>query len=244
MSHDVVHFEVGGPDAKVLKDFYSKLLGWKTEEMPGGAYVMVHRVSGGIGGGLSQPPDGSAYATFYVSCPNIAETLAKAESMGATVTIPVSDVPGGPTIAMFNDPDGNPIGLVAARTDDAPLPQDGTGAPVTWFEIGGKDGAKTQKWYSELFGWEVDANNPMSYGMVPAPEGAIGGGIYGGDTPAVRFYVDVADLNETLKKAGDLGGKTVQEPMDVPGGPTVAQLADPNGTVIGLGLAGSSNPAD
>jgi len=244
MSHDVVHFEIAGKDAQALSKFYAELFGWKTEAMDSPPYVMVHRAPGGIGGGIAQPPDGSTYATFYVACPNssIKETLAKAESMGATTIVPVMDVPGGPTIAMFNDPDGNMIGLVNATGDEQPI-SDGTGAPVIHFEIGGKDAAKTQKWYSDLFGWEVDANNPMNYGVVPAPEGAIGGGVYGDDNPAVRFYVDVKDLNETLKKAGELGGKTLQEPMDVPGGPTFAQFSDPAGNVIGLTLAGTANPA-
>ncbi len=244
MPHDVVHFEIGGPDAKALKDFYTKLFGWKTEEMQGGPpYVMIHRAPGGIGGGIAQPPDGSTVVTFYVSCTNnIADTLAKAESMGASTILPVSDIPGGPTIALFNDPDGNTIGLVNATGDEQPLP-DGSGPPVHWFEVGGKDAAKTQKWYSDLFGWKVDADNPMNYGQVPAPEGAIGGGLYAQGDPTVCIYVEVPDLEPTLKKAEDLGGKTVNEPMEVPGGPTVAHFADPVGNVIGLTLKGSNNPA-
>ena len=50
----------------------------------------------------------------------------------------------------------------------------------------------------------------------------------------VTFYVQVVDPYETLKKAESLGGKTVMPPRDVPGGPTMAQLADPEGNVIGL----------
>jgi uncharacterized protein len=34
------------------------------------------------------------------------------------------------------------------------------------FEVIGKDGAKLQRYYSELFGWEINADNPMKYGMV------------------------------------------------------------------------------
>jgi hypothetical protein len=34
--------------------------------------------------------------------------------------------------------------------------------PVTHFEIVGKDGKKLQEFYASLFGWAVDANNPMS----------------------------------------------------------------------------------
>ena len=60
------------------------------------------------------------------------------------------------------------------------------GQPVVHFEVIGKDGEKLRSYYSELFGWEIDANNPMRYGIVQregnvSPAGVgIGGGIAGG----------------------------------------------------------------
>jgi predicted enzyme related to lactoylglutathione lyase len=113
--------------------------------------------------------------------------------------------------------------------------------PVTHFEIHGRDGKQAQEFYASLFGWSVDANNPMNYGIVSAPEGeGIGGGIaqaMGG--PMVTVYVEVADLDATLKKAESLGGKTTLPPSDVEGGPKLAQFADPDGNVIGLTQAGT-----
>ena len=50
----------------------------------------------------------------------------------------------------------------------------------------------------------------------------------------VTVYVQVLDLDETLRVAESMGGKTVMPPMDVPNGPTIAQLQDPEGNVIGL----------
>jgi len=40
------------------------------------------------------------------------------------------------------------------------------GAAVVHFEVIGKDGKALTSFYTELFGWKVDANNPMNYGMV------------------------------------------------------------------------------
>lgn len=40
------------------------------------------------------------------------------------------------------------------------------GQPVVHFEIVGKDAQKLHGYYSELFGWEIDAGNPMNYGIV------------------------------------------------------------------------------
>ena len=40
--------------------------------------------------------------------------------------------------------------------------------PVTHFEIHGNDGKKAQDFYAAVFGWSIDANNPMNYGIVSA----------------------------------------------------------------------------
>jgi predicted enzyme related to lactoylglutathione lyase len=110
---------------------------------------------------------------------------------------------------------------------------------VTHFEVCGKDGKRLQEFYGSLFGWKVDANNPMQYGMVSPEQGGIGGGISKASAPMVTFYVEVADPAAALKKAEKLGAKTVMQPTDVPGGPRIAQFADPEGNVIGLVKAGS-----
>jgi predicted enzyme related to lactoylglutathione lyase len=112
---------------------------------------------------------------------------------------------------------------------------------VTHWEIHGQDGKKSQDFYASLFGWKIDADNPMNYGMVSAPDGeGIGGGIAQAmDSPSVTIYVEVEDLDATLEAAEALGGKTILPPSDVPGGPKLAQFADPDGNVIGLTQAGT-----
>lgn len=111
--------------------------------------------------------------------------------------------------------------------------------PVVHFEVLGKDGPKLQKFFGDLFGWKINTDNPMSYGLVDTGvEGAIGGGIGGvpEGQPAgvVTFYVQVDDLDAALKRAEQLGGRTVNPPMEVPGGPRLAHFADPEGNVVGL----------
>ena len=114
------------------------------------------------------------------------------------------------------------------------------GRPIVHFEILGKDAKKLQDFYAKLFDWKIDANNPMSYGLVEANEGGPANGVGGGIAASmdgktlVTVYVQVADLSATLKEAESLGGKAVMQPMDVPGGPTIAQFADPEGNLIGL----------
>ncbi|MBF6599256.1 MAG: glyoxalase [Dehalococcoidia bacterium] len=115
------------------------------------------------------------------------------------------------------------------------------GAKVVHFEVLGKDGKKLQQFYGSMFDWNVDANNPMQYGLVNPGDAGLGGGIGGTQDggPQVTFYVEVPDLAAALTKAESLGGKKISEPMEVPGGPTLAHFADPDGNVIGLMQAGS-----
>jgi predicted enzyme related to lactoylglutathione lyase len=117
------------------------------------------------------------------------------------------------------------------------------GQPVVHFEIIGKDGEKLRSYYSELFGWQIDANNPMNYGIVQregnvSAEGiGIGGGVGAmqGYDGHVTFYVEVPDVEAALAQAESLGGSRVMGPDKVPGaGVELGQFKDPEGHLIGL----------
>jgi predicted enzyme related to lactoylglutathione lyase len=115
------------------------------------------------------------------------------------------------------------------------------GQKIVHVEVIGKDGKKLQDFYSELFDWAVDTNNPMNYGTFSADDAGVGGGIAGaqpGEPSRVTFYVEVEDLDEYLRKAEALGGKAIIEPSDVPGGPRLAMFTDPEGNIVGLIQAG------
>ena len=90
---------------------------------------------------------------------------------------------------------------------------------VVHFEVIGSDAKKLQDFYSQLFDWKIDANNPMNYGVVDAAEAGVGGGIASGQDPSqshVTFYVEVDDLDAALEKVASLGGSTLMPPMDAP----------------------------
>ena len=48
---------------------------------------------------------------------------------------------------------------------------------VVHFEIAGPDGKALQDFYAKLFGWTINADNPMNYGLVFKMDNGIGGGI-------------------------------------------------------------------
>ena len=112
------------------------------------------------------------------------------------------------------------------------------GAPVVHFEIMGGEAGELETFYRQLFGWKINSNNPMKYGIVETRGGP--GGINGGVGPAsdgsrrVSVYAQVEDLQATLDRVEHLGGKTILPPTEVPGGPKLAMFADPAGNITGL----------
>jgi predicted enzyme related to lactoylglutathione lyase len=117
------------------------------------------------------------------------------------------------------------------------------GQPVVHFEVIGKDGDMLRSYYSDLFGWEFNTDNPMNYGVV-SREGntledgsGIGGGVAGGPDGYeghVTFYIEVPDVEASLAKAESLGGTRVMGPDEVMPGLELGQFKDPEGHVIGL----------
>ncbi|MGH2778207.1 MAG: VOC family protein [Actinomycetota bacterium] len=110
------------------------------------------------------------------------------------------------------------------------------GNPVTWFEITGRDGAKLQAFYSELFDWKLDTNNPAKYGVVDTG-GAIGGGVGAttdGSAGATTFYVETDDVAGHLKRAETAGGTIVMDETQVMDDTAIGLFTDPEGHLVGL----------
>ena len=109
--------------------------------------------------------------------------------------------------------------------------------PVVHFEIPSSNAKNLNNYYAKLFGWHINADNEMGYGLVETHAGkGIDGGISPqmGDEPnMVLFYVETDDLQASLDKAVELGGKIMMSVTEVPM-VTFALFSDPEGNVIGL----------
>ncbi len=117
------------------------------------------------------------------------------------------------------------------------------GQPVVHFEIIGKDAEKLTSYYADLFGWKIDSNNPMNYGIVPR-EGnltADGIGIAGGIAKGpegyeghVTVYIEVPDVEAALARAESLGGSRVMGPEQVMESIEIGLFNDPEGHLVGV----------
>jgi predicted enzyme related to lactoylglutathione lyase len=80
--------------------------------------------------------------------------------------------------------------------------------------------------------WKYAEEEGRGHLFIPGiPEGGIGAG-----EPGVTVYIEVDDLQQSLRKVEALGGSVLQQPMEIPGYTTVARFADPEGNAIGLQL--------
>jgi predicted enzyme related to lactoylglutathione lyase len=116
--------------------------------------------------------------------------------------------------------------------------EDEMGNKVIHFEVTGKDGPALQRFYSEVFDWSLDTNNPGGYGMLrdESPDG-IGGGIGAtrdGSDGLVTFYVQADDPAGVLRRVEERGGRVLMPLTEVAPETTIALFADPEGHVIGL----------
>ncbi|MGI8562180.1 MAG: VOC family protein [Candidatus Dormibacter sp.] len=118
MPNPVTHFEIVGRDAGGLQRFYSEAFAWELEGA-GPSYAMVYpRAETGIDGGIGSPPEGgdASRVTVYIAVDDVEEALRRVESLGGTRVLGPVDVPGGPNIALFSDPEGHVIGLTRASS--------------------------------------------------------------------------------------------------------------------------------
>ena len=109
------------------------------------------------------------------------------------------------------------------------------GNKIIHVEVVGKDGSALQKFYKEVFDWDLDTNNPGGYGMLRQEALTAGiGATSDGSAGHVTFYVGAENPAEVLTKVEAAGGKVLMPLTEVAPDTTIAMFADPEGHVVGL----------
>jgi predicted enzyme related to lactoylglutathione lyase len=107
--------------------------------------------------------------------------------------------------------------------------------PVVHWAIIARDPDKQKAFYAALFNWDIGDGPVMDIAPgIGGPEPGPAGHIQAGDAPGVSLYVQVRDIHASLEKLVALGGEKKSDPFDVPGGPTIAFAADPEGNGLTL----------
>lgn len=111
-----------------------------------------------------------------------------------------------------------------------------SGAPAL-IDLQTPDEDTSVHFYSALFGWKIDKQNPSGYRYARTEAGAIIAGIrtaYGDTPPAWTLYLATDDIASIATRATETGGSVLHGPVDVPGQGGVLIIADPTGAVTGF----------
>jgi uncharacterized protein len=121
----VVHFEMPAEDRKRMADFYTKVFGWKTQQLGEdmGNYVLATttdsdekgpRKPGAINGGFFQKTDDkpAQYPSVVIAVEDIREHVSNVEKSGGKVLGEPVDIPGVGLYVSFFDTEGNRVSMI------------------------------------------------------------------------------------------------------------------------------------
>ncbi len=121
MAHgDITHIDIPVADTAQARTFYSTLFGWQINDIPGfEGYPMWQAPNQISGGGLAPRGEGFTQPRSYVEVDSIEDTLALVGEKGGRTLMEKSPISETSWWAIFEDPDGNVVGLYEGVTDAA-----------------------------------------------------------------------------------------------------------------------------
>lgn len=121
--------------------------------------------------------------------------------------------------------------------------------PVVHFEMPAEDRKRMADFYSTVFGWQTqllgkEMGNYVTVSTTETDEtrrpkmpGAINGGFYPkkqGEAAVPSIVIAVDNINESIKDVTKAGGKTIGEPVEIPGIGMYISFFDTEGNRVSL----------
>lgn len=238
-------FELASGDSKAAERFYGAVLGWTWADSgtPGMSYMLASAGKVQVAGMMAAEPGQPQAWTVYTAVDSGDETAKLAESLGAKVIVPPSDIPGTGRFSILVDPQGAAFGIL----QPLPMADGSTGGGAfdlqknghaNWIELVSTDAEAGLGFYGKLFGWTISSRMEMGPGMTYLLIGRNGTDIGGAfSVPGAPFWKPYFGV-DSCKAAGAAltaqGGKVMRGPDPVPGGAFTLQVIDPQGVMLAL----------
>jgi predicted enzyme related to lactoylglutathione lyase len=106
-------FDISSPDALRALAFYQEMFGWSATVLDE-TYALVGAAGDEPTGGIGKAGPDSPYrgVVVYFRVDDVEAALDRAEKLGGGRRLEPMAIPGRGRIAVFADPDGNPVGLL------------------------------------------------------------------------------------------------------------------------------------
>jgi predicted enzyme related to lactoylglutathione lyase len=246
---DVAEYRHGMPcwvdlattDPDGARAFYTGLLGWESERPAGATLYEVLTLRGLPVAGLMplSPPMLEAGVpptwTSYVYVDDVDDAVSAATAAGGQVPGPAFSPAPGLRIAIAIDPGSAVIGFLEGPREGGARVMDEPGA-ITWFELATRTPEAAATFYEDVFAWEARSApvGGQAYTVFAAEDREVAGMIemddsWGGAAPRWGICFAVEDCDETLARAGELGGRAAGEALTISGIGRYAALSDPQG---------------
>jgi predicted enzyme related to lactoylglutathione lyase len=236
--------DLGTPDVAASTRFYTELFGWQAEDQGEqmGHYTMM-RVDGKNVAAvtpLMNPQQPTAWTT-YITTTSAEDTARKVTEAGGQVVAPPMQVMDLGSMAVFVDPTGaafavwQPGTFTGADLYNKPV-------SISWNELSTRDMPAAKAFYTKVFPWTAHSN-PMpgggEYVEWQIDGKSVGGGMAMSPQippqvpPNWLVYFAVANADNTVKRAQELGANVMMPATDIPQG-RFAVLTDPQGATFAV----------
>jgi len=233
--------ELTTPDQAAAREFYGALFGWSFDDYDmgeNGHYYIPTLDGDEIGGVSGQMPGMEGHPAFwgvYLACDDVDAVTAKVEPAGGKVDAGPFDVNDNGRMAAIQDPTGVRVNLWQANKTIGTQRANEPGTP-TWNECVTPDVKTAVAFYADVLGMsgeDMDMGEAGTYTVLSNVEGRQVAGATkpprDGVPPHWNVYFQVDDVDKTVTRVEELGGKCLAPAFDVPGIGRMAMLADGQG---------------
>jgi uncharacterized protein len=243
-----VWYELITTDMEAAAAFYTKVVGWGTQDVstPGMPYILFTVEGSSVGGLMRLPEDAKKIGERsswigYVGVSDVDATADRIKWLGGTVHVPPRNILNISRFSVIADPQLATLALVqwlAPRREQPAAPS----APgqIRWHELFAADWEKAFAFYGDVFGWQKE--HPDSAAMSGYQLFSVGGQTIGGmltkpatiPVPFWLFYFNVGNIDAAVKRVKAGGGQVLEDPLEVSGGDWIVQCTDPQGAMFAL----------
>jgi uncharacterized protein len=234
-------------DPASSKRFYGGLFGWQFNDMPAGpgqTYTFCELGGRSVGGlfEITQEMRGvPPHWMPFINVRNADEIAKRTTQNGGKVLQGPDDVLDVGRSAALADPTGARMAIWEPKRHKGAALVGETGA-MCWNELLSPDIETSGRFYRTVFGWSsdlVDTSEDSSYTIFKAGTTMIGGMMarparLKDVPPHWLTYFGVKDCDAAAAKAGQLGGKVLQPPTDIPNIGRFAVCQDGQGAVFAV----------
>ena len=243
----VLSADIAVPEHEREVRFYSRVLG--TGESPLWREDLMNNLGLPI---IGLGPRSEDYAQLplqwmpHIEVADVAASVEQALALGGSELMHGKGEDGASQWAVLLDPNEAAFGIIPVVSEEEAPKVDGAAGRVAWLDLTVPDASATRDFYRQVVGWSVEDVAMEDAGERYADFNMLGGdgqpaagvcharGVNLDIPPVWMLYLPVGDLDESLRRVEEEGGKVVKAMRGPDGECASAVIQDPVGVYLAL----------